>query len=239
MDVSQMHESWRGALRREFELPYWAQLGQFLQREEAAGKVIFPPSQDRFRALQLTPLDAVKVVIIGQDPYHGMGQAHGLSFSVKPGAAIPPSLRNIYAELKDDLGIIPARHGFLESWAQQGVLLLNSMLTVESDQAGSHQKRGWEEFTGAIVRAVNDRPAPCVFLLWGAYAQKKANFVNEGRHLILRAAHPSPLAAYKGFFGCRHFSQANEYLIKNGGKNDREGINWALPPIANKEHLLL
>jgi len=187
--------------------------------------VIFPRGSEYFRALDLTPLDEVQVVILGQDPYHGNGQAHGLCFSVRPGVRIPPSLVNIYKELETDLGIPPARHGFLESWAKQGVLLLNSVLTVEESQAASHQGKGWEKFTDAVIRKVNDECDGVVFMLWGSYAQKKAAFVDTERHLVLKSVHPSPLSAHNGFLGCRHFSKANEYLAEQG----REPIEWALP----------
>jgi uracil-DNA glycosylase len=174
----------------------------------------------------------VRVVILGQDPYHGLGQAHGLCFSVRPGVKVPPSLANIYKELQSDLGIAPPRHGFLEHWARQGVLLLNSVLTVEMGRAAAHQGRGWERFTDAVVAAVNAQAEPGVFMLWGAYAQKKAAFVDSvdqgGRHLVLKAPHPSPLSAYAGFFGCRHFSKANAFLAAHG----RDPIDWALPEIA-------
>jgi uracil-DNA glycosylase len=200
-------------------------LRRFLVAEKAAGKTIFPQSTDWFRALDLTPLPKVRVVILGQDPYHGPDQAHGLCFSVRPGVRPPPSLVNIFKELEADLGISRPRHGFLEYWAQQGVLLLNSVLTVEMGQAASHQRKGWEEFTDAVVRAVNDRPDPIIFLLWGAYAQKKASFVDTSRHLVLKAAHPSPLSAHNGFLGCRHFSKANSFLQSRG----LPPIDWSLP----------
>jgi uracil-DNA glycosylase len=200
-------------------------LKAFLKEEKAAGKRIFPKGGEYFRALDLTPLDKVKVVILGQDPYHGEGQAHGLCFSVKPGVRTPPSLVNIYKELKSDLGLNPPRHGFLEHWAKQGVLLLNSVLTVEMGKAASHQKRGWEKFTDAIVRLVAAQDQPVVFLLWGAYAQRKGDFVDGSRHLVLKAAHPSPLSAHNGFLGCGHFSRANAFLEAKG----RGGIDWSLP----------
>lgn len=222
-----IHESWKAPLQAEFDSGYMAQLRAFLVAEKAAGKIIYPRSNNWFRALDLTPLDTVRVVILGQDPYHGPGQAHGLCFSVQPGVRTPPSLVNIYKEMESDLGIAPANHGFLEHWAGQGVLLLNSVLTVEAAQAASHQKRGWERFTNAIIARVNARADPVVFLLWGAYAQKKAAFVDESRHLLLRAAHPSPLAAHNGFFGCRHFSQTNIFLREKGFAP----IDWALPSI--------
>jgi len=220
-----LHESWKAPLADEFASPRMQALRSFLVAEKAAGKRIFPKGSEWFRALDLTPLDQVRVVILGQDPYHGEGQAHGLCFSVQPGVRTPPSLANIYKELKADLGITPAKHGFLEHWAKQGVLLLNSVLTVEMGQAASHQRKGWEEFTDAIIRAVNARPDPVVFLLWGSYAQKKAAFVDTSRHLVLKAAHPSPLSAHNGFLGCRHFSKTNDYLRSKG----LPPIDWALP----------
>ena len=220
-----LEESWKEALSPEFESPYMQQLKAFLVEEKQRGKAIFPRGSEYFRALDLTPLDEVQVVILGQDPYHGFGQAHGLCFSVRPGVRIPPSLVNIYKELETDLGIPPARHGFLESWAKQGVLLLNSVLTVEESQAASHQGKGWERFTDAVIRQVNDECDGVVFMLWGSYAQKKAAFVDTERHLVLKAAHPSPLSAHNGFLGCRHFSKANAYLAEHG----REPIDWALP----------
>ncbi|TCQ07888.1 uracil-DNA glycosylase [Rhizobium sp. PP-F2F-G36] len=222
-----LEESWKQALSKEFDSAYMGTLKGFLQAEKQAGKHIFPKGSEYFRALDLTPLEKVSVVILGQDPYHGEGQAHGLSFSVRPGVRIPPSLVNIYKELQNDLGIPPARHGFLEHWAEQGVLLLNSVLTVERALAASHQKRGWETFTDAIIRAVNDQPRPVVFILWGSYAQKKAAFVDQSRHLVLRSAHPSPLSAHNGFFGTAPFSKANAFLEANG----RPPIDWALPPL--------
>jgi uracil-DNA glycosylase len=223
----QLHESWRAPLQPEFQADYMGQLRSFLVAEKAAGKHIFPKGAEWFRAMDLTPLDKVRVVILGQDPYHGPGQAHGLCFSVKPGVAPPPSLVNIYKELQSDLGISRPRHGFLEHWAQQGVLLLNSVLTVEMAKAASHQGKGWERFTDAVIRLVNARDEPVVFLLWGAYAQKKAAFVDTTKHLVLKAAHPSPLSAHNGFLGCRHFSQCNAFLEKHGQKP----IDWALPDV--------
>lgn len=224
-----LHASWREPLRDEFDKPYMVRLRAFLLAEEAAGKRIFPEASLRFRALDLTPLDAVGVVILGQDPYHGPGQAHGLSFSVLPGARKPPSLQNIYKELRDDVGIAPASHGFLEHWAEQGVLLLNSVLTVEQGKAASHQGKGWENFTEAVVRLVSALSDPVVFLLWGRQAHKQATLIDSQRHLVLKAAHPSPLSAYNGFFGCRHFSQANAFLATQG----RGTIDWALPLAAS------
>lgn len=220
-----LEDSWKAVLGDEFAQPYMRNLKDFLRAEKAAGKQIFPKGAEYFRALDLTPLDEVRVVILGQDPYHGAGQAHGLCFSVRPGVRIPPSLVNIYKELQSDLGIAPARHGFLEPWAQQGVLLLNSVLTVEEARAASHQGQGWERFTDAVIRAVNEDCEHVVFMLWGSYAQKKAAFVDGSRHLVLKAPHPSPLSAHNGFFGCRHFSQANDYLLSKG----RNAIDWQLP----------
>lgn len=223
-----LEESWKTALAGEFASPYMAELRRFLQAEKEAGKRIFPPGSDWFRALDLTPLDDVRVVILGQDPYHGAGQAHGLCFSVRPGVRVPPSLVNIYKELAADLAIPPARHGFLESWAKQGVLMLNAVLTVEEARAAAHQGRGWERFTDAVIRLVNARCEHVVFILWGAYAQKKAAFVDQRRHLVLKSAHPSPLSAHNGFLGSRPFSRANAYLVSNG----REPIDWTLPDLA-------
>jgi len=221
-----LHESWRGPLAGQFASPGMAALRAFLVSEKAAGKTIFPRGAEWFRALDLTPLEQVRVVILGQDPYHGPGQAHGLAFSVRPGVRIPPSLANIYKELHNDLGIPPAPHGFLESWARQGVLLLNTVLTVEQGQAASHKGRGWEAFTDAVVRLVANSASPCVFLLWGSHAQAKAGFVDPARHLVLKAPHPSPLSAYNGFFGCQHFSRTNQWLQAQG----LSPIDWALPP---------
>jgi uracil-DNA glycosylase len=226
MDVSvRLEESWKSALSGEFSQPYMVKLKAFLLDQKTQGKVIFPKGAEYFRALDLTPLDKVRVVILGQDPYHGEGQAHGLSFSVKPGVRIPPSLVNIFKELESDLGLKPAAHGFLEYWAQQGVLLLNSVLTVERSMAASHQRKGWERFTDAIIRAVNEQPHPVVFILWGSYAQKKAAFVDRSRHLVLTSPHPSPLSAHNGFFGSRPFSRANDFLVSKG----YSPIDWALP----------
>ncbi len=229
------NESWHVPLLSELQSEYFAVLMDFLAAEKAHEKQIYPQPSEWFRALDLTPLDRVRVVILGQDPYHGPGQAHGLCFSVQPGVRPPPSLVNIYKEIENDLGLARPRHGFLEQWARQGVLLLNSVLTVEAHQAASHQKKGWERFTDAIIRLVNDRPEPVVFLLWGAYAQRKAAFVDDvakgGRHLILRAAHPSPLSAHNGFLGCRHFSQCNVFLETRG----LAPINWALPDVVTPQ----
>lgn len=220
-----LEESWKNALSAEFSSPYMEKLKAFLLAEKQSGKVIFPKGPEYFRALDLTPVSAVKVVILGQDPYHGQGQAHGLCFSVRPGVRTPPSLVNIYKELQADLGIPPARHGFLESWARQGVLLLNSVLTVEESRAASHQGQGWERFSDAVIRIVNDQCEHVVFMLWGAYAQKKGAFIDASRHLVLKSVHPSPLSAHNGFLGSRPFSKANAYLEQHG----RAPIDWALP----------
>lgn len=227
MSEIKLHPSWLTPLEGEFTQPYMQSLRSFLVDEKAAGRRIFPRGSEWFRALDLTPLGQVRVVILGQDPYHGAGQAHGLCFSVRPGTQIPPSLVNIYKELHADLGIEPARHGFLEHWARQGVLLLNSVLTVQMGLAASHRERGWERFTDAAIAAVNRQADPVVFLLWGSYAQRKAALVDSDRHLVLKAPHPSPLSAHGGFFGCRHFSKANAFLEARG----LAPIDWALPPL--------
>lgn len=230
-DRIKLHPDWKAALAGEFAAPYMADLRAFLLAERAAGKTIYPAPADWFRALDLTPPDKVRVVILGQDPYHGPGQAHGLAFSVQPGVRVPPSLANIYKELHRDLGIAPARHGFLEHWAAQGVLLLNNVLTVEQATPNAHKGRGWERFTDAVVRLVDARMQPTVFLLWGNPAQQKAAFVSDvaqgGRHLVLRAPHPSPLSAHRGFLGCGHFGRANDFLAATG----QVPIDWALPPV--------
>ena len=226
-----LHSSWLEPLKGEFEQPYMGELKRFLAAERDKGRAIFPRPANWFRALDLCPLDKVRVVILGQDPYHGEGQAHGLCFSVMPGVRPPPSLVNIFKEMQTDLGVKPSAHGFLEHWAGQGVLLLNSVLTVEMGQAASHRDRGWERFTDAVVRLVNEKREPVVFMLWGSYAQKKAAFVDASRHLVLKAPHPSPLSAHSGFFGCRHFSKANAFLEQRG----LEPIDWALPETAAAE----
>jgi uracil-DNA glycosylase len=220
-----LHESWLKPLADEFAAPYMAELKSFLVNERDAGKRIFPKGNEWFHALDATPLDSVRVVILGQDPYHGEGQAHGLCFSVQPGVPPPPSLVNIYKEMKTDLGFDPPRHGHLESWTKQSVLLLNSVLTVEANRAASHQGKGWERFTDAVIRAVNALPHPVVFILWGNYAQKKAAFVDATRHCIIKSAHPSPLSAHNGFFGSKPFSRANDFLQSRG----LEPVNWELP----------
>ncbi|MFN3620590.1 uracil-DNA glycosylase [Sphingorhabdus sp.] len=225
MTAFALPQDWQAALKGALVAKDTLALRNFLDAELAAGKTIYPPQACWFRALELTPLDQVRVVILGQDPYHGPGQAHGLSFSVPPGVRPPPSLVNIYKELQSDLGLSRPRHGFLEHWAKQGVLLLNSVLTVEMAKAGAHSKQGWELFTDAIVQLVSDKPEPVVFMLWGAYAHKKAANVDTSRHLVLKAAHPSPLSAHNGFFGCKHFSQCNAFLVSNGFPP----IDWTLP----------
>jgi uracil-DNA glycosylase len=220
-----LHESWREPLAPVFASDSMQTLKAFLASERAAGKRIYPRPSEWFAALDLTPLDQVRVVILGQDPYHGPGQAHGLAFSVQPGVRVPPSLVNIYKELDSDLGIPPARHGHLLHWSEQGVLLLNTVLTVEDGQPASHKGCGWEILTDAVVALVNARAQPVVFMLWGSHAQKKAAGVDGTRHLLLKAPHPSPLSAHNGFFGCRHFSQANRFLEQNG----LAPIDWAIP----------
>lgn len=220
-------DSWRGVLEPVLASPQARRLGGFLKAEESSGKRIYPPQGTRLRALELTPLEAVKVVILGQDPYHGAGQAHGLAFSVQPGVRTPPSLANIYKELASDLGLTIPAHGNLGRWARQGVLLLNNALTVEDALPGSHQKKGWEEITDAVVAAVVAKESPCVFLLWGSHAQNKAARIAglaHGPHLALKAPHPSPLSAYAGFLGCKHFSQANAFLEAQG----RGPVDWQL-----------
>ncbi|QJQ94461.1 MULTISPECIES: uracil-DNA glycosylase [Halomonadaceae] len=225
MTGSPLPESWNRHLGVEFESPYMAALREFLRQEKRAGKVIFPHSSHWFRAFELTPLDGVRVVILGQDPYHGPNQAHGLCFSVRPGVPTPPSLQNIYKELAQDVGFTPVNHGFLEHWARQGVLLLNSVLTVEQGSAGSHRGQGWETFTDRAIEVINEQCGGVAFLLWGSYAQKKASFVDRKRHLVLHSPHPSPLSAHRGFFGQRHFSQANDFLQSRGSG----AIDWQLP----------
>ena len=219
-----LNESWKASLQADFDAPYMAALKAFLVSERENGKRIFPKGSEWFHALDVTPLDKVRVVILGQDPYHGEGQAHGLCFSVQRGVKPPPSLVNIFKEMRSDLGLEPPSHGNLEAWAKQGVLLLNSVLTVEAGLAASHQGKGWERFTDAVIRLVNDLPRPVVFILWGAYAQKKAAFVDRSRHLVLTSAHPSPLSAHNGFFGSKPFSKANEFLVAQG----EEPIDWKL-----------
>ena len=217
--------NWKEALSGEREEGYFLDLLKFIESERAAGKTIYPKNSEVFNALTFTPFNDVKVVIIGQDPYHGPNQAHGLCFSVKPPTPPPPSLVNIFKEIKSDLGIEVPRHGNLESWAKQGVLLLNAVLTVQEGQPGSHANRGWERFTDRIIRELNEKREGLIFLLWGSYAQRKAEFVDYSKHTILMAPHPSPLSASRGFFGCKHFSQVNNALKRLG----RSEIDWSLP----------
>ncbi len=221
-----INNDWAPALSQEYRKPYYKELFDFVGREYATHE-IFPPGDDIFNAFHLTPLSDVKCVIIGQDPYHNTGQAHGLCFSVKPDVDIPPSLDNIYKELQTDLGCYIPNNGYLVKWAKQGVLMLNSVLTVRAHQAASHQGKGWEQFTDAAIKVVNEQDRPIVFLLWGSFAQKKAEMLTNPKHLILKAPHPSPLSAYRGFFGCRHFSKTNEFLIANGIKP----IDWQIENI--------
>ncbi|NCT69280.1 MAG: uracil-DNA glycosylase [Rhodanobacteraceae bacterium] len=227
-DRVRLEASWKAHVGAQFERPQMQALAEFLRAEKRAGKVIFPPGPRIFAALDATPFDAVKVVILGQDPYHGLGQAHGLCFSVLPGVPVPPSLDNIFKEIARDLGLPRPDHGCLLPWARQGVLLLNAVLTVEQGRAGSHQGKGWEGFTDACVDALNREREGLVFLLWGSYAQAKGKLIDRRRHLVLQAPHPSPLSAHRGFIGCGHFSRANEYL-RDRGKNP---IDWRLPPRA-------
>ena len=213
--MAALNNDWLDALKGEFRKPYYKKLFETVNQEYRTHR-IYPPADDIFNAFHLTPLKDVKVVILGQDPYHGDGQAHGLCFSVKPDVEIPPSLVNIYQELHDDLGCRIPSHGNLTKWAKQGVLLLNTVLTVRAHQANSHRGIGWEEFTDAAIRVLNDQDRPMVFMLWGRPAQMKKSMLNNPKHLILEAPHPSPLSAYRGFFGCKHFSKANEFLKANG-----------------------
>lgn len=217
-----IEDSWKTQLAAQFAADHMAALSQFLRAEKAAGKRIYPPGGQIFRAFDLTPFEQVKVVILGQDPYHGPGQAHGLSFSVGPGVAPPPSLQNIYKELAGDLGIAHPGHGNLESWARQGVLLLNSCLTVEDGRAGSHQGKGWERFTDAVIAALNQEHKGLAFILWGRKAQDKGASIDRDRHLVITSVHPSPLSAHNGFFGSRPFSRTNDYLAAQG----KSPIDW-------------
>lgn len=217
---------WLEAVGSEFKKSYYKELYEFIKKEYAS-RTVFPPADDIFNALKFTPLSKVKAVILGQDPYHNVRQAHGLSFSVLPGQDVPPSLQNIYKELQDDLGLYIPDNGCLTKWAAQGVLLLNTILTVRAHQAMSHQKKGWEQLTDAIIEAVNQKDTPVVFMLWGRPAQAKEEMLDKERHLILKAPHPSPLSAHRGFFGCRHFSRANAFLRQN----NLEEIDWQIENI--------
>lgn len=225
--MAMIENDWLERVSVEFKKPYYKELYQFV-RKEYSEHVVYPPADDIFNALHLTPLSKVKVLILGQDPYHNEHQAHGLSFSVLPEQTdIPPSLQNIYKELQADLGCEIPNNGYLKKWADQGVLLLNTVLTVRAHQANSHQGKGWECFTDAIIKAVNEQDRPVVYMLWGRPAQSKIPMLTNPKHLILKAPHPSPLSAYRGFFGCKHFSQANEFLVKNG----IEPIDWQIENI--------
>ncbi len=227
-DRVKLEPSWKARVGAWFERPEMQALAGFLRAAKSAGKVIYPPGSRIFAALDATPFDEVKVVILGQDPYHGPGQAHGLCFSVLPGVPVPPSLDNIFKEIARDLGVARPDHGCLLPWARQGVLLLNAVLTVERGQAGSHQGKGWEGFTDACVDALNRERDGLVFLLWGSYAQAKGKLIDTRRHRVLKAPHPSPLSAHRGFIGCGHFSRTNEYLRERG----RAPVEWGLPPAA-------
>ncbi|MCF8056977.1 MAG: uracil-DNA glycosylase [Desulfocapsa sp.] len=226
-DRVQLRPSWKNQIGKEFEQNYMQQLRQFLIQEKQAGKTIYPEGKNIFNAMNLIPFEQVKVVILGQDPYHGPGQAHGLCFSVMPGVKPPPSLINIFKEIHADLGIPANSHGCLNSWAKQGVLLLNSVLTVERNKAASHQGKGWERFTDAIIKKLDSEHSGLVFLLWGSYAQKKGAIIDKQRHLVLQSPHPSPFSARRGFFGNHHFSKTNTYLHDQG----KTSIEWKLPPL--------
>ncbi|MDE6608399.1 MAG: uracil-DNA glycosylase [Lachnospiraceae bacterium] len=229
--MGMIENDWLESISAEFKKPYYQQLYRFV-REEYNTHVIYPPADDIFNALHLTPLSEVKVLILGQDPYHNEHQAHGLSFSVLPEQTeLPPSLQNIYQELKEDLGCEIPNNGYLEKWAKQGVLLLNTVLTVRAHQANSHQGKGWEQFTDAIIQAVNVQDRPIVYMLWGRPAQSKIPMLTNPKHLVLKAPHPSPLSAYRGFFGCKHFSQANDFLVKNG----LTPIDWQIENISRDQ----
>ena len=224
--MSAIDNDWFEPLKSEFNKPYYKSLYNFV-KDEYSRTVVYPPSDEIFNAFHFTPLSEVKVLLLGQDPYHNVNQAHGLSFSVKPGEDIPPSLQNIYKELNEDLGCYIPNNGYLTKWAKQGVLLLNTVLTVRAHQANSHQGKGWEQFTDAVINAVNAQDRPIVYLLWGAPAQRKASMLTNPKHLILKAPHPSPLSAYRGFYGCKHFSQCNDFLKANGV----EPIDWQIDNI--------
>lgn len=221
----QIEQGWKEALSTEFSKPYMKTLREFLAGEKKNRKLIYPQGKNIFYAFNQTPLDKVRVVILGQDPYHGAGQAHGLCFSVLPGVPIPPSLQNIYKELANDVGFQPVSHGYLAHWAKQGILLLNSVLTVEHGQAASHQGKGWERFTDEVIKVLNEQQRPIIFVLWGAYAQKKGSCIDTTRHVILKSTHPSPLSAHRGFLGCGHFSKINQTLERWG----EPPIDWQLP----------
>lgn len=225
MNHKALPPSWLAQLSQEFEKDYMLKLSAFLEKEKTAGKIIYPNEEDLFSAFELTPFDKTKVIIIGQDPYHGPNQAHGTSFSVKPGITPPPSLVNIYKEIQSDLGFPPPSHGHLSYWAKQGVLFLNAVLTVEKEKPASHQGKGWEIFTDKVIEVLNTQKEHLVFLLWGSHAQKKGQNIDRKRHLVLEAPHPSPLSSYRGFFGCKHFSKTNKYLSEKG----LGPIDWKIP----------
>lgn len=222
-----LEPGWKQRLLAQFQQPYMQQLRTFLQEQKELGKTIFPKGNEYFSAFNLTPFENVKVVILGQDPYHGPNQAHGLCFSVRPGVAFPPSLVNIFKELQRDLNIPFPNHGNLTHWAEQGVLLLNAVLTVEQGKAAAHQGKGWEQFTDAVIRELNEHREGIVFMLWGSYAQKKGQFIDRKKHCVLLAPHPSPLSAHRGFIGCGHFSKANAYLEKRG----LTPVDWVVPDL--------
>jgi uracil-DNA glycosylase len=227
-DRIQLEASWKARVGDYLRGEEMQRLSAYLRERKAAGARLHPPGPDIFAALDATPFEATRVVVLGQDPYHGPGQAHGLSFSVRPGTPVPPSLQNIFKELQRDLGIAPPGHGCLLPWARQGVLLLNAVLTVEDGRPGAHAGKGWEGFTDRVVEALANEREGLVFLLWGSYAQKKGAMIDPRRHRVLRTTHPSPLSAHRGFIGCGHFSAANDYLVRRGGTP----IDWALPPLA-------
>lgn len=221
---SNLIESWNKPLAAEFSAPYMQQLKSFLQQQKQQRKIIYPKARDVFSAFNHTPLEKVRVVILGQDPYHGPDQAHGMCFSVLPGVQPPPSLKNIYKELEKDLGVPPVKHGYLMDWADQGVFLLNSVLTVEQGKPGSHRGKGWEQFTDQVIRLLNAQTRPLIFVLWGSYAHAKGHIIDAAKHVVLRAAHPSPFSAHSGFFGCKHFSKINQILTARG----EAPIDWQL-----------
>ena len=223
-DSLRLETTWKRALGDEFEQGYMQELREFLKKEIQQKKIIYPKPQEYFAALEHTPLDLVRVVILGQDPYHGPDQAHGLCFSVRKGVVPPPSLKNIFKEIHSDLALPLPQHGCLTKWADQGVLLLNSVLTVEDGQAASHRNKGWEQLTDRVIRELNNQQGPLVFLLWGSYAQSKAKLVDRKKHLVLESVHPSPLSAYRGFLGCKHFSKTNQFLQEKGFAP----IDWSL-----------
>ena len=225
--MAAIDNDWLESIQPEFQKPYYKELYNFVKKEYSE-TIVYPPSDEIFNAFHFTPLSKVKVLLLGQDPYHNVNQAHGLSFSVKPGQDIPPSLQNIYKELNDDLGCYIPNNGYLKKWADQGVLLLNTVLTVRAHEANSHKGMGWEMFTDAVISAVNAQDRPIVYLLWGAPAQKKIPMLTNPKHLILKAPHPSPLSSYRGFFGCKHFSQCNDFLVKNG----IDPIDWQIENIS-------